>query len=68
VEIHNITYKSKGNLCAFAGLKTTGTDMCLTTTVTIKAFKHTGGTPCPEGFDNFSKCEGVQTALVHDDA
>jgi hypothetical protein len=68
VEIDNITYTSKGDFCAFGGWKTTGTDAHLTTTITFKAFKHTGGTPCPEGFDDFKACEGPQTALVHDDA
>jgi hypothetical protein len=67
VEIDNITYTSKGELCALGGLAETGTNAFLTTTVTVKAFKHTGGTPCPNGFDDFTSCEGVQTAAVHDD-
>jgi hypothetical protein len=68
VEIDNITYTSSGGFaCAIGGLKETGNDAFLTTTVTVKAFKHTGGTPCPNGFDDFTACEGVQTAAVHDD-
>jgi hypothetical protein len=67
VEIDNITYTSKGELCAFGGLKETGTNAFLTTKVKVKALKHTNGTPCPNGFDDFTACEGAQTAAVHDD-